>query len=129
MYAGLDASFGFSYTKKSYIKNDGLNQEVNENNEFKLDGGACFKGGVKLETDVQNNNFVNFNVSGSSVSCLEGSGEAREGKIILNLTGRPLTFVMVVKAKVNGVNLINYSRKVGFSDPVELIKDFEINLN
>lgn len=36
---------------------------------------------------------------------------------------------MVVKAKVSGVNLVNYSRKVGFSDPVELVKDFEINLN
>lgn len=84
---------------------------------------------ITFVTDVQNTNFVNFNVSGSSVSCVEGSGEARDGKIILNLTGRPLTFVMVVKAKVSGVNLVNYSRKVGFSDPVELVKDFEINLN
>jgi hypothetical protein len=62
-------------------------------------------------------------------SCIEGSGESRDGEIILNLTGRPLTFVMVVKARVSGINLINYSRKVGFSDPVELVKDFKINLN
>lgn len=126
VFASAEGGFGFQYQKDAYTKNDGLNTEV-KNSNVNFTGSACFKGGVKLATDSPTYNFVNVDVSGAGSTCVDGTIGDNNGQDVLNITGGALTFILKVKAEVNGVQLVDYSRKVGATEPFKLVENFIIS--
>jgi hypothetical protein len=126
VFAGISGSLGFQYKKSNYTINDGNNLKVVDENEFNITANACLQGGVKVETKVKSDSFVNFTVKGYGSSCIDANGHLEGYSVKFNCEANPLAFNIEVKATLSGVNLVNYKRRIGTSDPIVICKDYTI---